>query len=946
MTNNHSIVTPLVVVTMIITVVASGFSVGSVENQTFSVGDQLVLYPNIETMGVTVKDVNLPNTAQLMYREQGDEDWLPGHPLVRIDDGRLVGSLFGLVPATTYEVKVIAGSIEFSGAATTQPENLQFTPSIVLHVNDDAPAGGDGSVAAPFQTIQEAVNRAAPGTQVLVADGVYREAVTFPASGNANQWIQVKAEESGAILDGSQELAGNIWTAHSRGRVWYTKASLFGYLARDQKRFYRYDNLNGLMQSRGHGNVTMNEGWYFEAASSRLYIRSLDDPSHHTWQMSQFAHAFDVNGRDWIWIEGFEMQFYGRCGVCTLNASHLVIRRNKIHNMLLGIFVDWNGGEQQGNDTRIEYNEVYDPLVNEFPWLAVKTSSMEGTAIIVRGHIGAIVRGNNVHNFFNGIYTGSSGALQNPGVAFDADIYENYIHDISDDALEPEGACVNHRFRNNIIDSSFVGVSLAPITQGPTWVLRSVFTNYTSRSLKWALNSDGFVFIYHNTSWTDASNVNAMDLITPIRNSVMRNNIFQSTGYAFAETPTGSTGNDWNNDNWYTTRGASLPHFKWENRGYNTIAQLCPATRLECNGYEDVPGFANPQGGNFTLSFSSPNIDRGVVIPGINDIFTGNAPDVGAYEFAFDPPPRVVSSRRVDPSPTGAASVNFTVTFSEPVSGVDLVSPFSDFKLVTGQGITDTSITDVSSVSGTIYKVRVNTGSGSGTLRLDVIDDDSVIDANGLPLGGVGTGNGNFTTGEEYAVRASNTRTTSVAFKSTGSYDGWVLESGENSNAGGALDRNATTFNVGDDQRDRQYKGMLSFDTSSLPDNAVIVSVQLKVKRQGVVGSDPFTTHGALVLETRNGAFSNNAALQTADFSAAASLGTRRDPFAGLTSSWYAAQLSNANLLLINKAGVTQFRLLFSKDDNDDRAADVMKFFSGNSVDANKPELVITYYVP
>jgi hypothetical protein len=946
MTNNRSVLTPLVAITVIIVAIASGFSAGSVENQTFRVGDQLALYPNIETMGVAVNDAAMPNTAQLMYREQGDEDWRSGHPLVRIDDGRLIGSLFGLAPATSYEVKVVAGTVEYNGVAATQPDELQFTASVVLHVNDDAPAGGDGSAAAPFRTIQEAVNGAGPGTQVLVADGIYREAVTFPASGNANQWIQVKAEGSGAILDGSKELAGNTWKPHSKGRVWFTTASLFGYLARDDQRFYRYDSLNGLMQSRGHGDVTINEGWYFESATSRLYIRSQDNPSDHKWRMSQLAHGFDVNGRDWIWIEGFEVQFYGRCGVCTLNASHLVIRRNKIHNMLLGIFVDWNGGEHQGNDTRIEYNEVYDPLVNEFPWQAIKTSSMEGTAIIVRGHIGAIVRRNNVHNFFNGIYTGSSGALQNPGVAFDADIYNNYIHDISDDALEPEGACVNHRFRNNIIDSSFVGVSLAPITQGPTWVLRNVITNYTSRSIKWALNSDGFVFIYHNTSWTNASNVNAMDLITPVRNSVMRNNIFQSTGYAFAEKPTGSTGNDWNNNNWYTTRGAGLAHFLWENKGYSTIARLCAATRLECNGSESVPGFANLQGGNFTLSFTSPNIDRGVLIPGVNDIFTGNAPDVGAYEFAFDPPPRVVSSVRMDPNPTGAASVNFTVTFSEPVSGVDLVSPFSDFKLVTGQDVTDASIAGVTSVSETIYTVRVNTGSGSGTIRLDVIDDDSIVDSKGLPLGGAGTGNGNFTTGEEYAVNTSNTRTTSVAFKSAGGYDGWVLESGENSNAGGALDRNASTFNVGDDQRDRQYKGMLSFDTSSLPDNAMIVSVQLKVRRQGVVGTDPFTTHGALLMEIRNGSFNNSPVLQNADFSAAVSPGAVRDPFASLTYSWYAVQLSKANLRLINKGGVTQFRLLFSKDDNDDRGADVMKFFSGNSVDANKPELIVMYYAP
>ena len=475
MTNNNSIVTPLVAVTLILAAVASGFFSGKFEDQTIAVANPLSLYGNIETMGVAASGTNLPPTAELLYRQLGETAWRTGHPLTRIDDGRLVGSLFGLSPATVYEVRVFAGPTEFAGMGLTQPDELAFTPTVTLHVDDNAPAGGDGSAAAPFRTIQEAVNRAGPGTQVLVADGMYREAVTFPASGTANQWIQVKAAGRGAIVDGSLERTGNIWTPHpSKGRVWFLKVnSAVGYLARDRKRFYKYDDLAGLLQSRGHGKVTINEGWYFDGDTSRLYIRTIDDPSHSNWQISQFAHAFEVNGRDWIWIEGFEVQFYGRCGVCTLNASHLVVRKNKIHNMLLGIYFDWKGSEYQGNDTRIEYNEISDPLVNEFPWASVKGSTMEGTAIIVRGHIGAIVRGNNIHNFFNGIYTGSSGDPQNPAVAFDADIYNNSIHDISDDALEPEGACVNHRFRNNTIDSSFVGVSLAPVTQGPTWVLRN-----------------------------------------------------------------------------------------------------------------------------------------------------------------------------------------------------------------------------------------------------------------------------------------------------------------------------------------------------------------------------------------------------------------------------------------------------------------------------------------
>jgi hypothetical protein len=266
-------------------------------------------------------------------------------------------------------------------------------------------------------------------------------------------------------------------------------------------------------------------------------------------------------------------------------------------------------------------------------------TTMEGTGIVVRGHIGAIVRGNEIHHFFNGIYTGSSApaALENPNVAFDIDVYDNHIHHIGDDGLEPEGACVNHRFRNNTVDTMLVGVSIAPVTQGPTWVVRNLFTNFTGTSIKWATKPDGGVLIYHNTSWSNKTGLNAMSMITVAHNSVMRNNIFQGNGYAFEEIPIGSTGNSWNYDNWYTTRSSLLPHFKWENINYYTLAKLCAATGLECNGHENPPGLVNPSGGNFTLLPASPNIDRGVVIPGINDNFTGSAPDLGAYEFGTGP---------------------------------------------------------------------------------------------------------------------------------------------------------------------------------------------------------------------------------------------------------------------------------------------------------------------
>ncbi|HEU0295738.1 MAG TPA: choice-of-anchor Q domain-containing protein [Anaerolineales bacterium] len=113
--------------------------------------------------------------------------------------------------------------------------------------------------------------------------------------------------------------------------------------------------------------------------------------------------------------------------------------------------------------------------------------------------------------------------------------------------------------------------------------------------------------------------------------------------------------------------------------------------------------------------------------------------DIGAYELDTTPP-SVTSSIRADPSPTSAASVNFVVTFSEPVTGVDS----NDFALHTTGKITGATISNVTG-SGNIYTVTVNTGTGQGKLRLDVPVNASIMDLAGNPLAGLP-----FTSGESY----------------------------------------------------------------------------------------------------------------------------------------------------------------------------------------------------
>ncbi len=142
-------------------------------------------------------------------------------------------------------------------------------------------------------------------------------------------------------------------------------------------------------------------------------------------------------------------------------------------------------------------------------------------------------------------------------------------------------------------------------------------------------------------------------------------------------------------------------------------------------------------------------------------------PSAPTYDVVLSeaPPslPVVSSIVRSGTNPSSSTSVNFTVTFSKSVTGVNTAAPFSDFILST-TGVAGTSITSVIG-SGSTYTVTVNTGSGNGTIRLDVVDDNSIADSASNRLGGAAVGDGKFTTGQAYTINKDGTVTDTWALQ-------------------------------------------------------------------------------------------------------------------------------------------------------------------------------------
>jgi len=185
-----------------------------------------------------------------------------------------------------------------------------------------------------------------------------------------------------------------------------------------------------------------------------------------------------------------------------------------------------------------------------------------------------------------------------------------------------------------------------------------------------------------------------------------------------------------------------------------------------------------------------------------------------------------------------------------------------------------------------------------------------------------------------------------VTLRSTGTRDGWILESSENSTAGGTKNSSGTTFRLGDDAADRQYRSILSFSTSSLPDDAVITSAKLKIKQAGLTGSNPFGSLGTIRVDMRRGAFGSSTELQLVDFQAAAHKANAASIPNSSSGGWYSKTLLKTNFTYVNRTGVTQFRLRFATDDNDNSFPDFLSFHSGEAASANRPALILTYYDP
>jgi hypothetical protein len=152
---------------------------------------------------------------------------------------------------------------------------------------------------------------------------------------------------------------------------------------------------------------------------------------------------------------------------------------------------------------------------------------------------------------------------------------------------------------------------------------------------------------------------------------------------------------------------------------------------------------------------------------------------------------------------------------------------------------------------------------------------------------------------------------------------------------------------LGDSIANQQLRAILSFDTPTLPDGAVVTGVTLRIRYAGVTGVNPFTTHGNLYADLCQGAFQGNPELESIDFAGLCSKNKALVFTNNMLDKWYSKSLNSMDYQFINFGGLTQFRLRFRFDDNNDFSANILKISSSDALNpAHHPQLIIQYHVP
>ncbi|MBI4773103.1 MAG: hypothetical protein HY788_02795 [Deltaproteobacteria bacterium] len=642
MISKYAIVAVLIFLALLV-----GYPMSAAANPT------LELYGTFHSMGVIVQldvgsDPNRSAVASLQYRPSGGS-YKQGFPLSRVADARFVGSIFRLDSGVGYDVRVtltdpeggILNGVVLNSSSVTRAEISLPAPTRSLYAAPDG-TGVDCTSASPCDLAQ-AVSQAGPGEEVVLRGGVYYTgSIWFPRSGTAQAPIVVRNYQGESpVIDGSDPQVFQ-WTPFGGG-IYKTTVNAVSpnTVSANGIRLYPYESLADLQNL-----IWGIPGLY--ANGAELYVR-LDndaDPNNADMSVSRYALGFDVE-RDYITVQGLTFRYFGALGVrgtavSIYNASYVLVENCIFFMNHVSLAMRNNCGNNV-----IQYNEFYDTVAG-WPWDSTKAGEAARIGLLafsspLNGR-GNVVRYNLFHDAVDGL---SVSPAESTSISNETDIYENLIYSMVDDGIESDGQASNIRVWENEIHDVLTGISLAPAKTGPAYAIRNLIyrtgrgnnPDWNGSSFKFGTyDHSGHIYLFHNTSDTDPllQQKYGFHIATPGTWDLVfaRNNSWSASSYALRNTNQDQP-IDLDYNHYRTYFGGYLA--TWGTNSYSSLSALSTATGHEAHGVEGDPRFVGSANGDYSLKPDSPLIDKGLLIPGINDSFLNRGPDMGAFEFSGNP---------------------------------------------------------------------------------------------------------------------------------------------------------------------------------------------------------------------------------------------------------------------------------------------------------------------
>jgi hypothetical protein len=359
-----------------------------------------------------------------------------------------------------------------------------------------------------------------------------------------------------------------------------------------------------------------------------------------------------------------------------IGSSGFTLKRCRLENIGRGVQADWSGSKNFYIADNVFLGR-HDPLKllgwfwpetwGKFENYPAALTSEYAVKVYGQGHVVAY---NYAANWHDGIDVATYG---NPdGTAADGtpheiaervpvsiDIYNNDITNTADNCIESDGGARNIRvFRNRCFNSTGGGLSSQPIFGGPNYIFQNVVYNTTTGgAIKYIDNPSG-ILVYQNTF------IGSANVTTPSSNLHYRNNLILADGWSdpalTVTTFTNYTSSDYNG---FRPAPLGKAAFGWISppfeikadyskkqivREYKTLDDCSRATGQDKHSilvdYDvfvnvKMPDKSNPQRlyspeeFDFSLKPGSAAVDAGMILPTINDDYTGKMPDLGAYEI-------------------------------------------------------------------------------------------------------------------------------------------------------------------------------------------------------------------------------------------------------------------------------------------------------------------------